>query len=48
MAKVKEDGGNIGVEDMITHRLSLDEASLGFQLVASGKESIKVILNPNP
>lgn len=36
----------INVDDMITHRLSLKEAGQGFKLVASAKESIKVILKP--
>ena len=31
---------------MITHRLSLDEAALGFRLVAEARESIKVIIEP--
>jgi len=34
------------VRDMITHRLGLAEAALGFKLVAEAKESIKVILEP--
>lgn len=37
----------INVQDMITHRLSLDEAGQGFKLVAEAKESIKVIIEPN-
>ncbi len=36
----------VPVADMITHRLSLAEAGLGFQLAAEAKESIKVILEP--
>jgi threonine dehydrogenase-like Zn-dependent dehydrogenase len=32
---------------MITHRLSLAEAGLGFELVASGQEAIKVIIDPS-
>ncbi|MFH2013225.1 MAG: zinc-dependent dehydrogenase [Pseudomonadota bacterium] len=36
----------ISVCEMITHRLSLGEASLGFQLVVEAKESIKVIIEP--
>ncbi|MBC7128566.1 MAG: alcohol dehydrogenase catalytic domain-containing protein [Thermoplasmatales archaeon] len=36
----------IEVEDMITHRLSLDEIQKGFNLVAEAKESIKVIIYP--
>jgi hypothetical protein len=31
---------------MITHRLPLSQAGIGFQLTASGSESIKVILDP--
>ncbi len=34
----------VNVKDMITHRLSLSEAGLGFKLVAEAKESIKVII----
>ena len=34
------------VEDMITHRLPLEEAQKGFRLVATADESIKVILIP--
>ncbi|MBC7081002.1 MAG: alcohol dehydrogenase catalytic domain-containing protein [Thermoplasmatales archaeon] len=36
----------IEVNDMITHRLSLDEIQKGFDLVAEAKESIKVIIYP--
>lgn len=36
----------VRVGEMITHRLSLAEAARGFELVASGRESIKVILDP--
>ena len=32
---------------LITHRLSLEQAGLGFQLVASSKDCIKVIIEPN-
>ncbi|TEU04213.1 MAG: alcohol dehydrogenase [Dehalococcoidia bacterium] len=32
--------------EMITHRLSLAETGLGFQLVAAAQESIKVIIEP--
>jgi L-iditol 2-dehydrogenase len=34
-------------EDMITHRLPLNEAGYGFSLVAEAKESIKVIIEPH-
>ena len=37
----------IKVDDMITHRLPLKDIVRGFQLVLDGKESIKVIINPN-
>jgi L-iditol 2-dehydrogenase len=36
----------VRVAEMITHRLPLSQAGLGFQLTASGSESIKVILDP--
>ncbi len=38
--------GTIPVRQMITHRLSLTEAGLGFQLVAAAQNSIKVIIEP--
>ncbi len=38
--------GTIPVRQMITHRLSLAEASSGFQLVADAQNSIKVIIEP--
>ena len=38
--------GAIPVRQMITHRLSLQETGLGFQLVASAQNSIKVIVEP--
>ena len=37
----------VPVRDMITHRLSLAETGLGFQLVAEAGESIKVIIEPH-
>jgi len=36
-----------GIKDMITHRLPLEEIIYGFQLVASAKDSIKVIIEPH-
>jgi L-iditol 2-dehydrogenase len=39
-------GGKLKVSDMITHRLNLSEAALGFKLVAEARESIKVIIYP--
>ncbi len=38
--------GRVAVTDMITHRLSLDEAPLGFDLVARAEDSIKVVIEP--
>ena len=37
---------SVNVRDMITHRLSLAETGLGFQLVAKAQDSIKVIIEP--
>jgi L-iditol 2-dehydrogenase len=39
--------GSVRVEEMITHRLSLAEAGRGFELVASGQDAIKVIIDPS-
>jgi len=39
--------GAIRVEDLITHRLSLDAIARGFQLVLDGNESIKVVIKPH-
>ena len=36
----------VTVEDMITHKLSLSETGLGFDLVAKAQDSIKVIIEP--
>jgi L-iditol 2-dehydrogenase len=36
----------VRVKEMITHRLPLEQTSLGFQLVAKAKDSIKVIIEP--
>jgi L-iditol 2-dehydrogenase len=36
----------VRVAEMVTHRLPLAQAGLGFQLAASGQDSIKVILDP--
>ena len=38
--------GTIPVRQMITHRLSLAETDLGFQLVTDAQDSIKVIIEP--
>lgn len=37
----------VPVREMITHRLSLAETGLGFQLVADAGESIKVVIEPH-
>ncbi|HAJ05839.1 MAG TPA: alcohol dehydrogenase [Chloroflexi bacterium] len=39
--------GRVRVSDLITHKLELDQTSLGFQLAADGSESLKVIIRPN-
>lgn len=36
----------VRVGEMVTHRLPLAEAGLGFELTASGQDSIKVIIDP--
>ncbi|UCD92139.1 MAG: zinc-dependent dehydrogenase [Methanobacteriota archaeon] len=38
--------GDVKVEDMITHRLGLEETRKGFQLVEKAEDSIKVIIEP--
>ncbi len=40
------DSGEVEVDDMITHRLPLDRTAEGFNLVAQGSKSIKVIIRP--
>ena len=37
----------ISFDDMITHKLGMDQVQEGFQLVAEAKDSIKVIIEPN-
>jgi L-iditol 2-dehydrogenase len=39
-------GRRVGVADLITHILPLDEAGKGFRLVARARDSLKVILRP--
>lgn len=39
--------GRIPVRKMITHRLPLEKADMGFRLVAEGGESMKVIIKPH-
>jgi len=38
--------GRVNVKAMITHKLPMSEAQLGFKFVAEGRESIKVIIEP--
>ncbi|MDI6743383.1 MAG: alcohol dehydrogenase catalytic domain-containing protein, partial [Smithella sp.] len=38
---------SVTVDDLITHRLPLTDIVKGFQLVADGRESIKVIIKPD-
>ncbi len=38
--------GRIAVNDLITHKLPLNDAAKGFKLVADAKESVKVIIAP--
>ena len=39
--------GRVQVGQMISHRVGLDEAALGFQLTAEAKSSLKVIIQPH-
>ena len=39
--------GRVTVDDMITHRLTLDEIGAGFELAGAGSECLKVILEPH-
>jgi L-iditol 2-dehydrogenase len=41
------ESGTIKVDGLITHRLPLENIQDGFQLVMDGRESIKVIIQPN-
>jgi L-iditol 2-dehydrogenase len=41
------ESGNINVDDLITHRFGFSGIASGFQLVAEGRESIKVIIKPH-
>ncbi len=38
--------GRVSVREMVTHRLSLEEIQIGFQIVATALESLKVIIKP--
>lgn len=39
--------GRVQVNEMISHRLPLDQTGLGFRLTAGAAESLKVIINPH-
>ncbi|MBI2305630.1 MAG: alcohol dehydrogenase catalytic domain-containing protein [Chloroflexi bacterium] len=39
-------GGRVRVGEMVTHRLGLAEAGLGFRLVAEARDCIKVVIEP--
>jgi len=39
--------GNVKVDDVITHRKSLEEIAEGFRLASEGTECLKVIIEPN-
>jgi L-iditol 2-dehydrogenase len=39
--------GRVGVKDMITHRLSLDDTGVGFALTAQARNSLKVVIEPH-
>ena len=39
--------GTIPVEDLISHRLRLDDTDKGFRMLQDGKESLKVIIKPH-
>lgn len=38
--------GRIGVDALVTHRLTLAETGKGFQLVANARDSLKVVIEP--
>ncbi len=38
--------GDVNVRDMISHRLGLEEAGVGFKLVAEAGDSMKVVIEP--
>ena len=40
------DSGTVKVDDLITHKLALEDIAEGYQLVLEGRESIKVIITP--
>ena len=38
--------GRITIDEMITHRLPLEEVQAGFMLTARSEENLKVIIEP--
>ncbi len=38
--------GNVAVDDMITHRIPLSDIQKAFELASSGKDCLKIIINP--
>lgn len=38
--------GQVPAEDIVTHQMALENFADGFELVARGEDSIKVMLNP--
>ena len=41
------ESGTVNVDDLITHKLSLDDIAKGYRLVIEGKEAVKVIITPD-
>lgn len=38
--------GRVTVDDLITHRFSLNQIGEGFKIASEGKNSLKVIIEP--
>jgi L-iditol 2-dehydrogenase len=41
------ESGTVKVDDLITHKLSLDDIAKGYRLVIEGREAVKVIIAPD-
>jgi L-iditol 2-dehydrogenase len=41
------ESGTVKVDDLITHKLSLDDIAKGYRLVIEGREAVKVIITPD-
>ena len=39
--------GKVNINDMITHRFTLDRTGEGFRIASSGKDAMKVIIYPH-